>query len=292
MEYKSFLKKVEGNEGERCHYSTRLDTYGCGCAHDCEYCYAKSLLDFRGLWHPEDPSVADVAKIRRTIKNRLKEGDVVRLGGMTDCFQPTERRHRVTLETIKALNEARVGYLIVTKSDLVAERDYVEVMDRDLAHIQVSVTTTLDSLSRRVERGAPLPHRRIACVERLQEEGFDVSVRLSPFVPRFVDMDVINSIKCDKVLVEFLRVNTWIRRWLEGVDPSFDFTPYCVKRGGYLHLPLEAKVMYLERVKGFKEVSVCEDVATHQEYWRRNVNANKNDCCNLRNALVKTNGNG
>ena len=48
-EYKSFFKTVNGNEGSKCHYNTRLDTYGCGCQHDCSYCYAKSLLDFRKL---------------------------------------------------------------------------------------------------------------------------------------------------------------------------------------------------------------------------------------------------
>ena len=37
-----FYKEVEGNEKSKCMYPTRLDTYGCGCQHDCKYCYAKS----------------------------------------------------------------------------------------------------------------------------------------------------------------------------------------------------------------------------------------------------------
>lgn len=48
-EFKSFYKQVGGNEGSKCRYNTRLDLYGCGCAHDCAYCYAKSLLSFRGF---------------------------------------------------------------------------------------------------------------------------------------------------------------------------------------------------------------------------------------------------
>ena len=59
-EFKSFCKTVGGNEGQKCYYPTRLDTYGCGCFHDCNYCYAKSLLSFRNLWNPLDPSVADI----------------------------------------------------------------------------------------------------------------------------------------------------------------------------------------------------------------------------------------
>lgn len=61
--------------------------YGCGCQHDCKYCYAKSLLDFRKLWNPQDPAVADIEKIRKTIAT-LPKDQVIRLGGMTDCFQP------------------------------------------------------------------------------------------------------------------------------------------------------------------------------------------------------------
>ena len=30
-EFKSFYKEVEGNEGSKCNYNARLDTYGCGC---------------------------------------------------------------------------------------------------------------------------------------------------------------------------------------------------------------------------------------------------------------------
>lgn len=45
----AFFHIVDTAEGRRCAYPTRLDTYGCGCAHDCDYCYAKALLHFRKL---------------------------------------------------------------------------------------------------------------------------------------------------------------------------------------------------------------------------------------------------
>lgn len=69
-EFKSFLNTVGGNEGQKCNYPTRLDTYGRGCSHDCKYCYAKSLLEFRGLWNPEKPAVTDRMKIKRALKKR------------------------------------------------------------------------------------------------------------------------------------------------------------------------------------------------------------------------------
>lgn len=142
----------------------------------------------------------------RTIR-KISPGTIVRLGGMTDCFQPAERRYRATYAAIRELNRQGVGYLIVTKSAQVAEDRYMKIMDKCLAHIQVSVTTTDAAISRRYER-ANLPEQRIRAIEKLQEHGFDVSVRLSPFIPEFIDFTRLNAIRCDKILVEFLRVNT------------------------------------------------------------------------------------
>ncbi len=127
-EYKSFIKTVGGNEGTKCRYPTRLDTYGCGCSHNCRYCYARSLLEFRGLWRPGDPAVADIGKISRKLDG-IQPGSVLRLGGMTDCFQPAEKRHRITLRVIEELNRRGISYLIVTKSALVADDDYLKIYD-------------------------------------------------------------------------------------------------------------------------------------------------------------------
>ena len=280
-EFKSFFKTVGGNEGGKCHYPTRLDTYGCGCQHDCKYCYAKSLLDFRKLWNPNNPSVVNVKKVERTIARNLHEGDIVRLGGMTDCFMPLERQKRATYDTIKALNDHGVGYLIVTKSDVIADDEYLKLMDKDLAHIQVTVTCTDDNFSKEYEKAVP-PSKRLKTISTLYDAGFDTALRLSPYIPQFIDkgvldMDIINNANCDKIIVEFLRVNTWIKKWFD-----IDYSEYTLKQSGYNHMPLEDKIKYMKLITGFKEVSVCEDVDEHFKYWEQNVNFNPLDCCNLR----------
>jgi len=266
-EYKSFYKEVKGNEGTKCHYNARLDTYGCGCQHDCSYCYAKSLLNFRNLWDAKEPAVADIDKIERKIA-KLPADTILRLGGMTDCFQPMEEDLRITETTIMLLNKYDIGYLIVTKSDLIC--DYMSILDKEKAHIQISTTWLPCEKAVNTER-------RIKAIETLHANGFDVAVRLSPFVPQVVDYDRLNSIRCNKIIVEFLRVNHWIKKWL-----PLDYSEYTVKHAGYEHLPLAKKIEYLAKVTGFDEISVCEDVTEHYDYWREAVNHNKEDCCNLR----------
>ena len=274
--FKSFYKTVGGNEGGKCNYPTRLDTYGKGCSHDCKYCYAKSLLEFRGLWNAEEPSVADIRKIRKKVAQLRGTTTPIRLGGMTDCFQLIEKRYRVTYETIKALNENRVPYLIVTKSAMIADDEYLEILDKELAHIQITVTTTDDALSKTYEK-ASVPSARIKAIEKLYEMGFDVSLRLSPFIPEYVDFEKLNAVKCDKILVEFLRVNTWIKRWF-----NIDYSNWTLKQSGYRHLPLGKKIELMKNITGFKQISVCEDESEAYEYWKKNVNHNPDDCCNLR----------
>lgn len=275
-EFKSFYKKVGGGEGNKCHYPTRLDTYGCGCQHDCSYCYAKSLLSFRGLWDTKEPSVVNTQKVKNVIK-KIDSGEILRLGGMTDCFQPCEATYRATYNTIQALNQRNIGYLIVTKSNMVAEDLYMNVMRKDLAHIQITITTLDDEFYK--EKGyekASLPSQRVEAIKKLQDAGFDVAIRLSPLIEEFIDFDKLNSLGIDKAIVEFLRVNSWIKKWFD-----IDYSKHTLKEGGYNHLPLEEKLRILEKIK-IPNISVCEDVQEHYDYWREHFNPNKDDCCNLR----------
>lgn len=274
QEFKSFYKKAEVG---RCYYPTRLDTYGCGCAHNCSYCYARSLLAFRKLWNPQDPKVVDLSKVERRVRQIAKDGEpkVVRLGGMTDCFQPCEKERRATYGTIKLLNSYGIGYLIVTKSAMVADDEYIKIMDKNLAHIQVTVTTLDDERSRGYEKASD-PSDRVKAILKLQEAGFDVAIRLSPIMPEFMDFDLLNSLGIKKAIVEFLRVNPWIKRWFD-----IDYSKYTLSAGGYMHLPLDAKKEILSKIN-IPSISVCEDVPEHYEYWKTNVNPNENDCCNLR----------
>ena len=110
-----------------------------------------------------NPRVADIKKIEKQIQ-KIEPGTVVRLGGMTDCFQVFENAYKITYETIKLLIKRKIHYLIVTKSDLVANDRYLEILDKELAHIQISITSTDDKVAFEYEK-APSTSRRIAAIE-------------------------------------------------------------------------------------------------------------------------------
>jgi DNA repair photolyase len=262
-----------------CRYTDRIDTYGQGCQHDCSYCYAKSLLSFRGYWNPEKPMTSNLVDIK-SIVQKLPRDRVIRMGGMTDCFQPLEKTRRTTYQTIKFMNYYRISYLIVTKGAMVADPEYLEIYDKQLAHFQVTITCTDDTKSRTYEKASP-PSERIKAVEKLQSSGFDVSVRLSPFIPENIDLTIINLISCDKILIEFLKVNHNIKKWFD-----VDFSHHTHKYGGYLNLELDRKIELVSKIIGFDQLSVGEYVKEHHQYFSQNVNFNPLDCCNLTNNRV------
>ena len=94
-------------------------------------------------------------------------------------------------------------------------------------------------------------------------------------IEEYIDFNKLNELGIKKAIVEFLRVNTWIKKWFD-----IDYSKHTLKEGGYLHLPLEYKKELLSRIK-IPNISVCEDFTVHYNYWKDNYNPNKNDCCNL-----------
>lgn len=275
-EYFGFFKTVEGNEGSKCYYPTRLDTYGCGCGHDCSYCYAKDMItNLSGRWDPQNPKFADIKRIETKLK-KIPEGTILRLGGMTDCFQPVELKKRLTLKTIKLMNRYGIGYLIVTKSHHVADDEYLKVMDPELAHIQITTTTFDPLLSAKYEK-ASSPNLRVEAIEKLSKAGYDTFFRLSPYVDGWIDFEKLNNVKCEKILVEFLRVNPTIAERF-----GCNIADFPVRDATYYHMSLEHKLEVLSRITGFKEVTVCDDCTEHYEFFKNNFNYNPNDCCNLR----------
>jgi len=270
--YNGFYARIDNRKYNTwCKYTSRIDTYGCGCAYNCEYCYSRHLLSFRKNWNPSKPKKALITEIEKRI-SILPKNEVVKLGGMTDCFQPIELKECVTYETIKLLNRYRINYLIVTKSNMVSHDKYIKIYDKELAHFQITITST--GINK--YENAPNVKFRIESIEKLYKMGFDVSIRLSPFIIENIDYKILNKIKCEKILIEFLKVNHFVKKTFK-----IDYSKYTLKYGGYTHLGLREKIKHIKKINNFKQKTIGEYVKSHYKYFRDNYNYNKEDCCNI-----------
>ena len=153
----------------------------------------------------------------------------------------------------------------------------MNIYDNELAHFQISITNTNDDKCLKYEK-ASLISDRIKSIEKLYKNGFDISIRLSPFIIEFIDFKILNSIKCNKILIEFLKVNHFIKKCFK-----IDYSNYALNYGGYNNLMLENKIEQIKNIDCFDQISVGEYVEKHYLYFKEHINYNKKDCCNLRN---------
>ncbi len=315
-EFKSFIKIPEGEEGQRCFYTLRIDSYGRGCNHNCSYCYAKSLLDFRKLWNVENPAVTDMKRVEKIFSDvfekdkKSKWSEIllnkipVRLGGMTDPMQDLEAETETTYKLLQILKKYEYPYLLLTKNARIGEEKYIEVLDKDLAYVQITVTTLNEKYAKKVEQNASSPEDRLKAIKALSDNGIYVAGRLSPLFPMYADGHFTKGVESKSldffswdlpteickhgaktVIGEFLRYTPFIHNWLNhdfGDDMKWVLNENSISRGGAKHFSTEEKKYYFEEVKRIcdsfgVDFTVCDDgdFEAFKYLW-----ANQDDCCN------------
>lgn len=114
---------------------------------------------------------------------------MVAIGGVTDPYQPIERRLELTRRCLHVFHEFRNPVGIVTKSALVArDRDLLGELARfHAAAVYVSVTTLDAELARKMEPRAATPAARLRAVRELTDAGVPVGVLVAPVIPGLTD---------------------------------------------------------------------------------------------------------
>jgi len=184
---------------QQCLYAFEVDTYGRGCVHDCVYCYAKAELTVHGYWNKPFPMPVDLTEIWKVFytvfettkkskwRDILEKKIPVRIGSMSDSFMWMDKKYKVTQEFLKMLDYYQYPYIIFTRSDLIAQDQYIDLLNPDLCSIQMSIASTNDELNKLIEPGTPSAKRRLIALKKLVQNGFWTTVRMNPFFPMYAD---------------------------------------------------------------------------------------------------------
>jgi DNA repair photolyase len=162
-----------------------------GCEHGCSYCYARPYHEYLGFSAGLDFETRILVKagapdlLRAQLSSPSWKPQVLAMSGVTDCYQPVERRLQITRRCLQVLAEFRNPVAIVTKNFLVT-RD-VDIL-ADLAgvraaRVSLSITTLNADLARRLEPRASLPRHRLEAIRKLHSRGIAVSVLVAPVIP-------------------------------------------------------------------------------------------------------------
>ncbi|HVX59631.1 MAG TPA: PA0069 family radical SAM protein [Pirellulales bacterium] len=166
-----------------------------GCEHGCAYCYARPTHETLGLGAGLDFETKVLVKhdaaalLRHELGRSGWRCETIVMSGVTDCYQPAERRFSLTRALLEVMNEANQPVGIITKNALVLrDLDLLAPMAaRRLAHVYLSVTTLDADLARSLEPRTSSPAAKLAAIRTLSDAGVPVGVMTAPIIPGLND---------------------------------------------------------------------------------------------------------
>ncbi len=188
---------VAYNDSPDVGFSASINPYR-GCEHGCIYCYARPTHEYLGFSAGLDFETRILVKedapelLRRELSSPSWQPQVLGISGVTDAYQPIERRLQLTRRCLEILVEFRNPVAIITKNHLVT-RDVdllAELARHEAAAVFVSVTTLDGTLARSMEPRTCQPSGRLAAIETLARAGVRTGVLVAPIIPGLNDHEI------------------------------------------------------------------------------------------------------
>ncbi len=175
-----------------------------GCEHGCIYCYARNAHEYWGYSAGLDferkimykPEAAKLLKEKFQSKNYKPE--VILLSGNTDCYQPAERKFKITRSLLKVFREHHHPLSIITKNNLILrDLDILkELASEDLLHVNISITSLNEQIRQKLEPRTVTGAGRLKVIETLAANNIPVRVMVAPIIPGLNSDEIPEIIKC------------------------------------------------------------------------------------------------
>src|SRR6266446_2007895 len=185
---------ISRNDSPDIGFTQSINPYR-GCEHGCIYCYARPSHAYLELSPGLDFETKLFAKINAAELLRAelsKPGyapSPIAIGANTDCYQPIERKFRITRQIVEILAECEHPFTMVTKSALV-ERDLdllAPMAKKNLVKVFVSIGSLDRALARKLEPRAASPQRRMDVLRNLAQAGVPCGVMVAALIPGLND---------------------------------------------------------------------------------------------------------
>jgi DNA repair photolyase len=162
-----------------------------GCEHGCVYCYARNTHEYWGFSAGLDFESKIIVKqnapqlLEKFILHPNWNAVPIMLSGNTDCYQPLERKLRITRALLEIFAKYRHPVAMITKNSLVLrDLDILKDLARDqLVQVYISITTLDEKLRSVMEPRTASSARRLATIEALSAAGVPVGVMNAPIIP-------------------------------------------------------------------------------------------------------------
>ncbi|MGB0581892.1 MAG: PA0069 family radical SAM protein [Limisphaerales bacterium] len=185
------------NDSPDLGFNASLNPYR-GCEHGCVYCYARPTHEYLGFSQGLDFETKIMVKhdapelLRRELSARKWKPQTIAMSGVTDCYQPIERKLKLTRACLEVLAECRNPVGIVTKNSMVTrDLDLLkELAEHQAAAVFISLTTLDTKLRSILEPRTSPPAARLRTIRTLAEAGIPVGVMVAPVIPAINDHEI------------------------------------------------------------------------------------------------------
>jgi DNA repair photolyase len=165
-----------------------------GCGHRCIYCFAQySHKYFNSHRFFDDIFVKTnvVEALRTDLQKQSWNGEAVNICGVTDGYQPLEKKYRLMPEIIKTFIDYQNPLIITTKSTLLLrDIDLLEKLNAlTWVYVWISVSTLNESIRKKIEPFAAPTRDRIEMLHLLRKRGIRSGILLMPVIPHLTDDD-------------------------------------------------------------------------------------------------------
>lgn len=162
-----------------------------GCEHGCIYCYARNTHQYWGYSAGLDFESKIFVKenaaqlLDKKLKSKNWTAAPIMLSGNTDCYQPIERKIKITKSILETFWKHRHPVGIITKNALILRDIGIikKLSELKLIKISISLNTLDDTFRRKLEPRASSVHSRLKLIKALANAGLYVNVMLAPMIP-------------------------------------------------------------------------------------------------------------
>ena len=192
-------------------FETSLNPYR-GCEHGCIYCYARPTHEYLGFSAGLDFESKIMVKtnapelLRAELERPGWKPQVLVMSGVTDPYQPVEKKLRITRGCLEVLAKFRNPVAIITKNRLVTrDADLLrELAKYHAVAANISVTSLDPKLQRVLEPRTSSPRARLDTISQLRAAGIPVGVMVAPVIPGLTDHEVPKILEaCAKAGAQF-----------------------------------------------------------------------------------------
>ncbi|MCU0382452.1 MAG: PA0069 family radical SAM protein [Cyclobacteriaceae bacterium] len=174
-----------------------------GCEHGCVYCYARNSHEYWGFNAGLDFESKIVVKenapalLEKFLLSKTWQPAPISLSGNTDCYQPAERKFKITRQLLHVLAKYKNPVSIITKNSLVLrDADILkDLASENLVHVYVSITSLDEAVRQLLEPRTATAKKRLMIIETLAKAGIPVGVMVAPIIPAINQHEIANIVK-------------------------------------------------------------------------------------------------